>query len=87
MKYLVIEMFGRNRINLKVEKTLGQAVVTANKRLLDYIDEYGLNNQTLTHDDDYELTNEDQANEPNLRARLDYLDIAVDINIAPLPED
>lgn len=82
MKYLVIEMFGRNLISLKVEKTLGQAVVTANKRLLDYMDEYGLNNQTLVQDDDYEL-----ANESNLRARLDYLDIAVDIHIAHLPED
>lgn len=75
-------MFGRNLISLKTERTLGLAVVTANKRLLDYMDEYGLNNQTLTHDDDYEL-----ANESNLRARLDYLDIAVDIHIAPLPED
>lgn len=87
MKYLVIEMFGRNLISLKVEKTLSQAVVTANKRLLDYMDEYGLNNQTLVQDDDYELANEERANESNLRARLDYLDIAVDIHIAPLPED
>lgn len=80
-------MFGRNLISLKVEKTLDQAVVTANKRLLDYMDEYGLNNQTLVQDDDYELANEERANESNLRARLDYLDIAVDIHIAPLPED
>lgn len=80
-------MFGRNLISLKVEKTLDQAVVTANKRLLDYMDEYGLNNQTLVQDDDYELANKERANEPNLRARLDYLDIAVDIHIAPLPED
>lgn len=80
-------MFDRNLISLKVEKTLDQAVVTANKRLLDYMDEYGLNNQTLVQDDDYELANEERANESNLRARLDYLDIAVDIHIAPLPED
>lgn len=82
MKYLVIEMFGRNLISLKTEKTLGQAVVTANKRLLDYMDEYGLNEQTLVQDDDYEL-----ANESNLCASMDALGVTVDIHIAPLPED
>lgn len=82
MKYLVIEIFGRNLISLKTEKTLELAVVTANKRLLGYMDEYGLNVQTLVQDDDYEL-----ANESNLYACIDALGVTVDIHIAPLPED
>ena len=82
MKYLVIKMFGRNLISLKTEKTLERAAVTANKRLLGYMDEYGLNVQTLVQDDDYEL-----ANESNLCACIDALGVTVDIHIAPLPED